>query len=69
MREAVEKVVATFPKVFGLRAFPGRFTISVDHCFLRGKDEREVALYVFTEGAAFCKAAPDELRAQLVAVR
>jgi len=68
MREGIEKIAAQFPPVFGLRAFPGeRFTINVDQSFFHGRDEREVALYVFTEkGAAFCKGSPDELQDQIV---
>jgi hypothetical protein len=57
--------VASFPRKFGLRAFPNReFTINPSQCY---ETQGEYMLYVFTEdGQAFCKGSPDELRREIV---
>ena len=62
---AVAKAAATFPKTFGLRAFPGKtFHIDVGQSYSAGG---VIQLYVFTEeGLAFAKSEPQLLRQEIV---
>lgn len=68
MSEAVKQAAAEFPKVFGLRAFPGqRFTINESASYESPFGSGNVQLYTFTEdGKAFSKASPAELRREVV---
>lgn len=62
---SVAKAAATFPKTFGLRAFPGKtFHIDVGESYSVCGN---VQLYVFTEeGLAFAKDTPELLRQEIV---
>lgn len=64
--DKVKAAAETFPKGFGLRAFPGMtFHINVGQSYESGG---EVQLYVFTaEGKAFAKDTPERLRLEVVA--
>lgn len=64
--ERVRAAIATFPAVFGLRAFPGkRFVISESASMFCGEGLVYVAL---ENGGAFAKGTPAELRAGVVAL-
>jgi len=64
----VQEEAAKFPKVFGLRRFPGkRFEIVLSQSYV---SDDKVLLYVFLEGGdAFAKGTPEELRREIVEVK
>ena len=69
--DRVKAAANKFPKVFGLRAFPGdRFTINTSASYESGG---AVLLYTYTvpadgsRGLAFSKGTPAELRREVIA--
>jgi hypothetical protein len=74
MTDAVKAAAAKFPKTFGLRAFPGdKFTINESASYESPFGSGNVLLYTYTvpadgsEGLAFCKGSPSEIRREIVA--
>jgi hypothetical protein len=60
-------LIATFPKTFGLRGFPGKvFSISESASYESPFGSGKFMLYTSLDGRDFAKATPDELRGQLV---
>ena len=61
------ELIATFPKSFTLRAFPGQtFSINASASFESPLGSGSFMLYVFTAaGEAFCKGTAAELRRQI----
>jgi len=63
----ITETIATFPKTFGLRGFPGKvFSISERASYESPFGSGQFMLYTTLEGRDFAKATPEELREQLV---